>query len=152
MECALAIRRKLAALNLVCFVRTTGGKGIHVVAPILPTLDWEVVKPLTKGIAQALVREAPTKYTATISKVKRRGKIFVDYLRNGRGATAIASWSVRARPGAAVAVPISWDELPELTGGDHFSVAAATARLAMPDPWAVFAALRQEFKANPVAP
>ncbi|MES2639829.1 MAG: DNA ligase D [Myxococcota bacterium] len=140
---AQAIRRHLAAFGLVSFVRTTGGKGLHVVAPLTPTLGWDVVKPFCKGIAQALAREAPDTYTATIAKAKREGKIFVDYLRNGRGSTAIASWSVRARAGAPVAVPVSWEELPELEGGDHFGVADARARLALPDPWEGFAELRQ---------
>jgi bifunctional non-homologous end joining protein LigD len=140
---AQAIREHLAEFGLASFVRTTGGKGLHVVAPLTPTLGWDVVKPFCKGIAQALAREAPDKYTATIAKTKREGKIFVDYLRNGRGSTAIASWSVRARAGAPVAVPVSWEELPELEGGDHFGVAEARARIAQPDPWEGFAELRQ---------
>lgn len=140
---ALAIRAQLAAAGLVSFVRTTGGKGLHVVAPIERTVDWDVLKAFTKAVADALVHDAPDRYTATVTKSKRVGRIFIDYLRNSQGATAIASWSVRARPGARVAVPIGWEELPGLGRGDVFSVGDARTRLVGPDPWAGFGEVRQ---------
>jgi bifunctional non-homologous end joining protein LigD len=139
----LAIRAQLAAAGLVSFVRTTGGKGLHVVAPIERTVDWDVLKAFAKAVADAVVHDAPDHYTATVTKSKRVGRIFIDYLRNSQGATAIASWSVRARPGAGVAVPIAWEELAEVKGGDAFGVAEAGRRLSGPDPWAGFGEVRQ---------
>lgn len=147
VEGALAIRAQLAAAGLVSFVRTTGGKGLHVVAPIERTVDWDVLKAFTKAVADAVVASAPDRYTATVTKSKRVGRIFIDYLRNGRGATAIASWSVRARPGASVAVPVTWEGLPGLGSGDVFSVAEARRRLAGPDAWAGFEGVRQRLRA-----
>jgi bifunctional non-homologous end joining protein LigD len=137
------VRERLKEAGLTSFVRTTGGKGLHVVAPVERRLDWELVKPFTKAIADSLVRDEPTRYTSTITKSRRVGKIFIDYLRNARGSTAIASWSTRARPGAPVSVPVAWEELAGLRGGDRFKVADALVRAREPDPWEGFFTLRQ---------
>lgn len=116
MECAKRLREIFASANLQSFVKTTGGKGLHVCVPVEPTLSWNEAKAFTQRIAQALVKEAPERYVATQSKAQRSGKIFIDYLRNGRGATFVAPYSTRARGIAPVATPLFWEELtPDLT-------------------------------------
>src|SRR5262249_56928047 len=92
-------------------IKPTGGKGVHVVAPIEPIGSWDEVKPYTRTIAEAMTADSPDRYVSKMSKKLRAGRIFVDYLRNGRGATAIAAYSTRSRPGAPVSTPLSWDEL-----------------------------------------
>ncbi len=138
-ETAQLLRAFLEDLGFVPFLRTTGGKGLHLVVPIARRPSWDDVKSFTRSIALRLVREAPGQYTAEIAKAKRSGKILIDYLRNQRDATAIASYSPRARPGAPVAMPLAWDELdPSGKGLPRWSVREAPARLAQPDPWAAF--------------
>src|SRR3546814_4572882 len=107
---AAEVRERLEKRGLACFVKTSGGKGLHVVAPLRPQAEWEAVKAFTKGIADDMAADSPDSYVATVTKSKRRGKILVDYLRNGRGATAVAPYSTRARPGAAVSMPLGWAE------------------------------------------
>jgi bifunctional non-homologous end joining protein LigD len=111
-----------------------------VVAPVTPKAEWPEVKAFTKGIADAMTHDSPSKYVATITKSKRRGKILVDYLRNQRGATAVAPYSTRARPGAAVSAPLSWDELSPAIGPDYFTIVKTLARLEslQSDPWGDF--------------
>ena len=111
VRAARHVRERLEDLGLDSFVRTTGGKGLHVVAPLVRRASWEELKALSKAFADALVREQPKRYIAQASKAKRAGKLYIDYLRNEKGATAIASYSTRARPGATVATPLTWDEL-----------------------------------------
>jgi bifunctional non-homologous end joining protein LigD len=106
------------------------------------------VKAFTRAIAQRLVREAPDQFTAQLSKTKRKGKILIDYLRNQREATAIASYSVRARPGAPVAVPLAWEELEEAGEMPTWSVRGAPERLARPDPWQDFEESRRPLGAR----
>ncbi|HEU4428997.1 MAG TPA: DNA ligase D, partial [Myxococcota bacterium] len=143
-ETAQLLRAFLADLGFVPFLRTTGGKGLHVVAPITRRNSWDEVKAFTHSVALRIVREAPAQFTAEISKAKRHNKILIDYLRNQRDATAIASYSPRARPGAPVAMPLAWDELdPRAKAPPRWSVRAAATRLAEPDPWAAFEALRR---------
>ena len=96
---ARRIRSLLEEVSLVCFARTSGGKGLHVVVPLNPGCDWSLVKPFAKTIAESMAAREPARYVATASKSQRKGRIFVDYLRNDRSATSIASWSLRARPG-----------------------------------------------------
>ena len=119
------------------FLKTTGGKGLHVVVPIQPRLDWDEAKSFCKSVTELIVRAAPDRYVGKMSKAARKGKIFIDYLRNGRGATAIAAYSTRARAGATVSTPIAWEELTAKLRPDHFSVANVPARLARlkHDPW-----------------
>jgi bifunctional non-homologous end joining protein LigD len=142
---ARMIRDRLAADELKSFVKTTGGKGLHVVAPIAPTADWDAAKSFSRAIAQAMAEHDPDRFTATATKSRRGGRIYVDYLRNARGATAIRAYSTRARPQAGLAIPLHWDELDELPSGDHFTLAKLGERLSRleVDPWADFFAIRQ---------
>jgi bifunctional non-homologous end joining protein LigD len=142
IEAAREVRDRLREAGLTSFVKTSGGKGLHVVAPVKPKADWPAVKAMTKGIADAMAADSPQRYVATIAKVKRTGKILIDYLRNQRGMTAVAAYSTRARPGAAVSMPLGWDELVPEIGPDHFTIANAPARLTAlaGDPWEGFRA------------
>jgi bifunctional non-homologous end joining protein LigD len=137
---AIEVRDRLHAQGVRGFVKTSGGKGLHVVAPLKPRAGWEAVKTFAKSIADAMAADHPNRYIATATKSKRRGKIFVDYLRNGRGATAVAPYSTRARPGAPVAMPLDWEELGPELGPAYFTVLNAPTRLAhlSSDPWADF--------------
>jgi bifunctional non-homologous end joining protein LigD len=139
-EAALTLRDLLDALGLESFVKSSGGKGLHVVAPIRPELDWDQAKAASLAIAELLAHEAPDRYTTTLAKQARTGRIFIDYLRNGRGATAVAAYSVRARAGATVATPLGWDEVERSVRGDQFTVATVPGRLAglAEDPWRRF--------------
>lgn len=140
IEAAHAVRERLEAHGLTGFVKTSGGKGLHVVAPVKPKADWDTVKAFTKTIAEEMAADEPDSYVATITKAKRKGKILIDYLRNGRGMTAVAPYSTRAREGAAVSMPLAWDELSPEIRADHYTVANAMARLdnLKVDPWADF--------------
>src|SRR4029453_13581030 len=129
VEAAERLRDVFSGLDLESFVKTTGGKGLHVCVPFQSRLGWEEVKSFSQSVAEALVRDAPERYVATMSKAKRTGKIFVDYLRNGRGATFIAPYSTRARSGAPVAMPVEWNELRQLRA-DTFTLATVPERLA----------------------
>ncbi|TCT06676.1 DNA ligase D [Aquabacter spiritensis] len=139
---ALEVRARLAARGLESFVKTSGGKGLHVVAPLVPKADWTVVKPFTKALADEMAKDAPDRFVATVAKAKRTGRILIDYLRNGRGSTAVAPYSTRARPGAPVSMPLAWEDLSPEIGPAHFTVLNTVARLAAleRDPWADFRA------------
>ena len=126
---ARAIREVFAQANLEAFVKTTGGKGLHVCVPIKPDLGWEQVKAFTRNVAQALAQRSPELYVATQSKARRTGKIFIDYLRNGRGATFIAPYSTRARENAPLAIPLEWDELSPKLLPNHFNLRNVQRRL-----------------------
>lgn len=108
---AFEVKDRLAELKLESFVKTSGGKGLHVAVPITPKRQWDEVKSFTKGFVERMAKDSPERYTASIAKRSRAGRIFVDYLRNGRGATAVAAYSTRARAGAPVSTPVAWDEL-----------------------------------------
>jgi bifunctional non-homologous end joining protein LigD len=144
VEAAFEARESLRSVGLESWVKTTGGKGLHVVAPFRPQHGWDAVKTFTRAIAEDLARREPDAYTATLSKAARRGKIFVDYLRNGEGATAVLPYSARARPGVTVAMPVAWDDLDRVHPGD-FTVRTAPAFLARRrrDPWADLLATKQ---------
>ncbi len=116
------IRALLQSIGLTPFVKTTGGKGLHIETPWIRKATWDEMKTFSKQIAETLSKEYPDRYIAVMSKVRRQGKIFVDYLRNGRGATAICPFSTRARPGAPVAMPIEWDELTPDLRPDQFTI------------------------------
>jgi bifunctional non-homologous end joining protein LigD len=116
------IRRHLADMGLQTFPMLTGGKGVHVVVPLTPGAEWPRVKDFAQRFAMALAEAEPDRFVATLSKAKRKGLIFIDYLRNQRGATAIMPYSARAREGAPVAAPINWEELDDMASGHVFSV------------------------------
>lgn len=125
---ALEVREVLESVGLASWPMLSGGKGIHVIVPLHRTVGWDTVRTLSQLIATLMSDRAPDRFTATMSKAKRRGRIFIDWLRNERGATAIAPFSVRARPGAPVAVPVTWDELPRLRRADAFGMKATLDR------------------------
>lgn len=139
---AREVRERLQADGLPSFIKTSGGKGLHVVVPLTPKAGWDEVKGYAKGIAATMASENPERYIAVATKAKREGRIFIDYLRNGRGATAIAPYCTRARSGAGVAMPVAWEEIDSLTGGAQFTTANAPTRLAHldRDPWEDFRA------------
>lgn len=142
IEAAEETRARLIDAGLAPFVKTSGGKGLHVVAPLTPRAEWPAVKAFTKLIADAMSADSPDRYVSTITKSKRRGKILVDYLRNQRGATAVAAYSTRARPGAAVSMPLAWEELSPAIGPAYYTVETTPTRLASlsKDPWEDFRA------------
>ena len=140
IEAAGEVRERLRNAGLEGFVKTSGGKGLHVVAPLKPSAEWDEVKAFTKALADAMSADNPERFVATVTKSKRKGKILVDYLRNGRGSTAVAPYSTRARPGAAVSMPLDWAELSPAIGPAYFTVNNAPPRLAAldVDPWQDF--------------
>ncbi|MBC8071944.1 MAG: DNA ligase D [Deltaproteobacteria bacterium] len=141
---AVELRERLRAVKLDSFVMSTGGKGLHVVVPLDPALPFAEVLDYSHALAQELVRSNPREFIAQATKVKRTGKIFIDYLRNGRGATAISPYSTRARPGAPVAVPLAWEELDGLTAPPEFTLATVRDRVAAgTDPWRGYDAVQQ---------
>ena len=146
IEAASDVRDRLGALGLQSFVKTSGGKGLHVVVPIQPRADWDEAKAFTKAFAEQMAKERPDRYVAINSKRLRSAHIFVDYLRNGRGATAVAAYSTRALPRASVSTPLEWDELSPGLRSDHFTVGNLPHRLPSlkRDPWHDFFHVRQE--------
>ncbi|WP_429002344.1 DNA ligase D [Xanthomonas sacchari] len=142
---ATDIRKLLAQLELESFLRVSGGKGLHVVVPLAPGCDWDLTKRFAHGFADALAQSQPDRFLATASKRLRNQRIFVDYLRNGRGATAVASYSLRARAGAPVAMPLAWSDLSKLHRADAFKLRDVPAKLKRrrKDPWAGIDALKQ---------
>lgn len=131
------VRDRLAGAGMAGFLRLSGGKGLHVVVPIAPGPGWDEAKAFCEAIADAMAEHAPDRYVATASKAKRRGVIFIDWLRNARGSTSVASWSLRARAGAGVAMPLHWDELGRTRSGADYTMARALRRAASlrRDPW-----------------
>jgi bifunctional non-homologous end joining protein LigD len=144
MAAARDVRDRLSALKLKSFLKTSGGKGLHVVLPIKST-PWEEAKAFTKAIAEAMEADEPERYVSTATKAKRNKRIFVDYLRNSREATAVAPYSTRARPGAPVAVPIDWPELGSLKAANQYTVRNLIQRLSRQrkDPWAEIGRVKQ---------
>ena len=144
MEAAREVRKRLKRVKLQSFVKATGGKGLHVVVPIRPA-PWDVAKTFAHAVAASMAEDAPDRYTANPIKRRRRHRIFIDYLRNSREATAVVPYSSRARPGAPVAMPLAWRELGRLQSAHHFTVRNAPQRLARlkRDPWAGFGRVKQ---------
>jgi len=142
---ARQMRGLLEDAGLQSFVRTSGGKGLHLVVPLNPGCDWDLVKPFAHAFAESMARMDPLKFVATSSKRLRKGRIFIDYLRNGRGATSVASFSLRARPGAPVAMPLRWEELGRVKSGNAFDITSTPARLRRlkQHPWAGIERIRQ---------
>ncbi|MGE5793619.1 MAG: non-homologous end-joining DNA ligase [Bacteroidota bacterium] len=137
-EAARLVRSLAQEIGLKGFVKTTGGKGLHVVMPIARRSGWDEVKALARSLAETLALAMPDRFTASMAKRERAGRVFVDYLRNGEAATAIAAFSARARPGAPVSMPVAWSELAEDVRGRRFNVRSVPALLAArrTDPWA----------------
>jgi bifunctional non-homologous end joining protein LigD len=146
VEAAELLKNLLDELRLESFVKTSGGRGLHVVLPLQRRHDWDTVKAFAQAVAQRLADTLPGRFSAKMGPAQRVGKVFVDYLRNTRGATAAAAYSPRARPGLPVSVPISWDELVTLPGPAAWTVKTMPQRLAElegRDPWAGYDAARQ---------
>ena len=146
VEAALDVRARLDGLGLKSFVKTSGGKGLHVMVPITPSTGWDEAKEFTKSIADAMANDRPDRYLAIMTKAARRGRIFVDYLRNARGATAVGPYSPRALPQASVSTPLDWDELSDRIRADHFKIDNLRQRLngLKRDPWAGAGSIRQK--------
>jgi bifunctional non-homologous end joining protein LigD len=142
---AREVRARLQEVGLESFVRLSGGKGVHVVVPLTPKADWAQAKDFCEAFAQAMAEHAPDRYVATMSKAKRTGVIFIDWLRNARGATSVSSWSLRARPSAGVAVPLRWEELGRIASADAFPLPKALqrAKRLKQDPWEGIDELKQ---------
>ena len=153
-EAARRVRALLRERGLESFVKTTGGKGLHVCVPLVPERGWEELEEFTRAVALRLARDEPKAFTANMAKAQRKGKVFVDYLRNVRGANAVGAFSTRARPGAPVAVPVDWDELDRLSGATDFTVAEVPLRVLelgsgrAADPWARYLGLEQRVPAS----
>ncbi len=130
-------------LGLQSFPMITGGKGVHVTVPVVPDTAWPDVKRFCRAVAEYLAGREPARFVATMSKARRKGKLFIDYLRNERGSTAVAPWSTRARAGAPVAVPVRWEELGTLPAANGFSLAEAMERARGDDPWTGYFDVRQ---------
>ena len=140
MAAAHLFRERLEALGLDAYVKTTGGKGLHVMVPLARRHDWDEVKAFSRALAQSIADERPGLYTVKAAKKDRPGRIFIDYLRNAEGAPAVAAYSVRARKGALVATPLHWDELGGRMKPAQFHIANVARRLKgpRPDPWKSF--------------
>jgi bifunctional non-homologous end joining protein LigD len=145
IECARLIRDTLRGLKLESFVKTTGGKGLHVVAPLVPGPSWDDASTFARAVAETVARSDPRRYLTSMAKAERRGRIFIDYLRNIRGATSVAAYSTRAVPQATMSVPLAWEELSTRITSDHFTIANLPRRLAglAADPWAAYWRTRQ---------
>ncbi len=145
-QAARDIRGLLKQLELESFLRVSGGKGLHIVVPLNPGCDWELTKRFARGFADALAQSQPDRFLATASKRLRNKRIFVDYLRNGRGATAVASYSLRARPGAPVAMPLAWNALGRLRSADAFNLQDVPGKLKRrrSDPWKGIDTIKQD--------
>jgi bifunctional non-homologous end joining protein LigD len=146
VEGAQLMHGLLDEIGLRSFLKTTGGKGLHIVVPLKPERPWDEVKAFSKTIAEHLARTLPDRFTSNMAKAKRGGKIFIDYLRNGRGATAVAAFSTRAKPDATVSMPIFWEELGGDVRADTFTVRNVQQRLGglKKDPWKDYWNLKQE--------
>jgi bifunctional non-homologous end joining protein LigD len=148
-QAAARLRARLKDLDLGAFVKTTGGKGLHVVVPIAPERSWGFVKDFSRVLAESVAREAPDRYITTMSKAKREGKVFIDYLRNARTATAVCAYSTRARAGATVSIPLRWEDLKKDPRAS-FTVQSVPARLARlrRDPWQDYETARRPLTAK----
>jgi bifunctional non-homologous end joining protein LigD len=139
------VRARLESIGLRSFLRTTGGKGLHVVVPLAPPAPWDDVRRFAQAVSQALAEWKPAQFVSVAGEKNRKDRIFVDYLRNGRGATSVASYSLRARATAGVAMPLAWEELGRLRGGDAYTLGNALAKMRerAGDPWESIGAIRQ---------
>ena len=139
-EAAQLVHAFLTELGLASFLKTSGGRGLHVVIPVRRQYDWDTVKDFSKAIVQHMAQTIPQRFVAKSGPKNRVGRIFIDYLRNGVSATTVSAWSVRARPGLGISVPVAWSELPSLRGGDHWRVQTVHERLDQGnEPWKGYA-------------
>ena len=136
-ESAMLMRSLLEHIGLKAWLKTSGGKGLHVVVPLSPRLDYETVKTFSQTAVKHMAKTIPSRFVAVAGGGKRLGKIFIDYLRNGHGQTTAAAFSARARPGLGVSVPVSWDQLAALKSGAQWTIATAREHLSFQkeDPW-----------------
>jgi bifunctional non-homologous end joining protein LigD len=150
VDAARAVRDRLRDLGLNPFVKTTGGKGLHVVTPIIPSHPWQAVTLFAKLFARALARERPDRYTDSVSKRRRKDRIFIDYLRNGRNANQVAAYSTRARPNGTVSVPLRWNELKSSVDPGRYDIRSVLRRIRSlrEDPWADFDEARRELTSD----
>ena len=145
VEGANEVKQRLEQFGLKTFLKTTGGKGLHIVIPLTPVYSFDTIKSFAKAIADSMVSDNPSRYVAKLSKVARKGRIFVDYLRNDITSTAVAAYSARARPGATVSTPLKWTELNASLKLNSFTVESMPERLAkQKDSWADFFKIRQK--------
>lgn len=143
-EAALALRAFLQELGLACFAKTSGGKGLHVVVPLQRRYGWDTVKDFSHAIVQRMAAATPRRFTARSGPDNRVGRIYIDYLRNGFGATTVAAWSVRARPGMGVSVPVSWNEVAKLESPTQWHLRNIAQRLKRGNvPWESYRASAQ---------
>jgi bifunctional non-homologous end joining protein LigD len=149
-EAAIDIREALQGIGLESFAKTTGGKGLHVVISLTPKLGWDEVKAFAKWLADSFVAQRPEDFTANMAKKARQGRIYIDYLRNGRGATAVGAYVPRGRPGASVSTPLFWEEVEQGVRPESFTVETVPPRLAAlsVDPWADIGKIRQSISAK----
>ncbi|RCW69354.1 DNA ligase D [Pseudorhodoferax soli] len=148
-EAAVLVRSMLEQLGLECWLKTSGGKGLHVVVPLAPRLDYDTVKDFSQSVVQHLARTIPSRFVAKSGPKNRVGKLFVDYLRNGHGATTATAFSARSRPGLGVSMPIAWEQLGELKSGAQWTIATAREYLSFQqaDPWSGYWKKRQSLTA-----
>jgi bifunctional non-homologous end joining protein LigD len=140
-EAAELMRSFLDQLGLPAFLKTSGGKGLHIVVPLRKVHDWDTVKRFSQAVVNHVAKTVPQRFVARSGAKNRVGRIFIDYLRNGLGATTACAWSARARPGLGISVPCTWDELGTLRGGDHWTIRSVHTRLDKGnEPWADYAA------------
>ncbi|HSJ97891.1 MAG TPA: ATP-dependent DNA ligase, partial [Myxococcota bacterium] len=144
-EGTVLTRRMLELLGLASFLKTSGGKGLHVVVPLEPSWDYEAVRDFSEAVVRHLAKTLPTLFVSKSGARNRVGRIFVDYLRNGRGATTVAAFSARARPGLGVSVPLAWKELRTLRAADQWNILSLEERLRRlrSDPWKGYGECRQ---------
>jgi bifunctional non-homologous end joining protein LigD len=145
VEGATVLKDRLSEDGIKSFVKTSGGKGLHVVAPLQRRARWEALKRYSRKLAMEVAKQDSSRYIATMSKEKRKGKIFIDYLRNSFGATCVTAYGTRARAGAPVSTPLRWEELAGLSGPEAFTLATLPERLSAlkEDPWKGFFDMRQ---------
>ena len=149
VEAAFELRDLLADAGLRTFLKTTGGKGLHVVLPLARRHGWDEVKGFTRAVTETMAAAHPDRYTSNQLKARRKGRIYIDYLRNGRGATSIAAYSCRARPGAPVSAPLEWDELRTAVRANTYTVETLPERLEAQaaDPWGELRSVKQSITA-----
>jgi bifunctional non-homologous end joining protein LigD len=138
VKAAMDMKEILESVKLRPLVKTTGGKGLHIVVPIKPTIDWEHAKSFSRQIAQELQRRDRSAYTTNLRKTERPGRVFIDYLRNGRSATSAAPYCLRARKGAPISMPVDWERLPSLKAANRFTLENVAKELKKSDPWSGF--------------